>query len=95
MKIPATRTRPLFAGAIAAAGLSLGACSGTPDSFERAAQIRANPTPDLATMALREVQLKNELAVTFDENIRMAREDLRRLLLLDRQSRLTRFPVPR
>lgn len=82
--------------ALGAATLLLGACSsGPPSSYERAAQIRDNPTPQLVTLSQREVDLKNDFALMVDENMRMAREDLRRLFLLHRPSRLTRYPIPR
>ena len=49
----------------------------------------------LDTLYEREEDIDNALTVTFDENLRMAVEDLGRFWYTDRPSRLTREPIPR
>lgn len=72
----------------------LGACaSNTPSA--RDAEVRGNLTPELHTLAERPIDVDNRQTLTVDENLRMANEDLNRLLLLDRPSRLARERVPR
>ena len=88
--------RKSIAATLGAAALLLGGCSsGPPTSYQRAAQIRDNPTPQLVTLSQREVDLKNDWALMVDENMRMMREDIRRFWLINRPSRLTRYPIPR
>ncbi|HYE02091.1 MAG TPA: hypothetical protein VD963_02530 [Phycisphaerales bacterium] len=88
--------RPLRAGLAVATLLAamplLGGCYYW--SNERDAQYRANPTPELITLYQRRVDVRNALTVTFDENLRMARQDLGRAFYTDRPSRLTREPIP-
>lgn len=60
----------------------------------KARDIRMNPTPELDTLAQREVDVDNALTVTFDENIRMFKQDLGRAFYTDRPSRLTRETIP-
>ena len=56
--------------------------------------IANNPTPELYTLSLRDVDSKNQQAIWWHENWRMVPTDLGRALYLDRPSRLTREPVP-
>lgn len=57
--------------------------------------IRADLTPELATLHQRQVDVDNATTLTFDENGRMFVEDLNRFLLINRPSRLTPEPIPR
>jgi hypothetical protein len=58
-------------------------------------EVRNNPTPELHDLALTPIQDNNRSVLAVDENLRMANEDLGRVLLLDRPSRLARQRVPR
>lgn len=80
-----------------AAAALLGGCTtfGVDGDTARARKIRSNPTPELVTLHQREVDVANAMALTNDENGRMARQDWGRLWLMDRPSRLAREPIPR
>ena len=80
--------------ALAGVAVVVGGCAG-PNSESKAQELRANATPELDTLSQRRTDMNNETAVTFDENGRMFNEDLQRLMLFDRPSRLTPNPVPR
>lgn len=82
-------------GSLGLAALAMGGCSYNSVSEEEASAIRADPTPELDTLYQREVDIDNTLAVTFDENLRMMNQDLGKVFLLDRPSRLTSMPMPR
>ncbi len=69
---------------------SLGAVPGGRDSA-----IRANLTPELATLTDRPVDLSNEYALMANENSRMILSDLSRAWYTDRPSRLSKTPLPR
>ncbi len=62
---------------------------------QRAREYRRNPSPVETTLYEREADVKNALTITFDENLRMAKQDLGRVFYTDRPSRLTREPIPR
>ena len=83
---------------LACLGLSalalLGGCAGD-TAAARYAAVRDNPTPELDTLYQRPVEIDNRITLTTDENLRMFVEDMGRVWLLDRPSRLTREPVPR
>jgi hypothetical protein len=76
---------PLLSGALGGCSWSLG----------RDAAIRADPTPELDTLAQRPVGVDNQLAIMSDENWRMFNQDFMRAFYIDRPSRLTREPIPR
>jgi hypothetical protein len=76
-----------------AAGLLAGCSSNTVAS--RDAAVRSNPTPDLDTLYQRPIDVDNRVTLTVDENWRMFNEDMGRLWLTDRPSRLTPERVPR
>ena len=80
--------------ALAGVAIVVGGCS-SPNSESKAQELRANATPELDTLSQRRTDMNNDTAVTFDENGRMFNEDLQRLMLFDRPSRLTPNPVPR
>lgn len=97
--MPATRRStcvPPIAAAlvVGAAGLVTG-CESTTPQQEKVRLIRNNLTPELDTMHQRPDDIDNAIAITFDENGRMLNEDLGRLFLLNRPSRLTPEPTPR
>lgn len=75
-----------------AAGLA--GCAGN-TAAGRDSAVRSNPTPELQTLGGRPIDTDNRVALTTDENLRMANQDLLRLWLLDRPSRLTRERMPR
>jgi hypothetical protein len=79
---------------VGAAGLVTG-CESTTPQQEKVRLIRNNLTPELDTMHQRPDDIDNAIAITFDENGRMLNEDLGRLFLLNRPSRLTPEPTPR
>jgi hypothetical protein len=57
--------------------------------------VRDNYSPDLETTTLNAGQRKNRAARTLDLNVRQFNDDFdRHILMLDRPSRLTRYPVP-
>jgi hypothetical protein len=74
--------------------LALTGCSSSGPSGRDAA-VRANPTPELQTLQQRPIEVDNAMTLTFDENLRMAWQDLGRMWLTDRPSRLTRERIPR
>lgn len=88
--------RMMTAG-VAAGGLALGLLSGCSSNAldRKASEIRANPSPELKTLYQRESDIDNRLTLTIDENLRMVKQDLGRVFLLERPSRLTWEPVPR
>jgi len=85
----------LVAACLLAAGIAtLSGCSSN-TAAARDAQVRANLTPELLTLYQRPIDADNRIALTMDENLRMANQDLGRVMLLDRPSRLTRERIPR
>lgn len=81
--------------ALLAAALLAAGCTTADTAAGRDAQVRANLTPELKTLAQRPIDVDNRIALTIDENLRMANQDLGRIFLLDRPSRLARERVPR
>jgi hypothetical protein len=73
-----------------AAVASLSGCMFTGD--KQLDEVRSDPSPDLDTLHQRPADVDNAMVVTFDENGRMFWEDMGRLWLTDRPSRLTREP---
>lgn len=91
--MPPTIRRTLPIIATIAAATALGGC--IHGDTAQARRIRRNPTPELETLHQREVDVANRLALTFNENHRMLKQDLGRAFYTDRPSRLTPEPVPR
>lgn len=60
----------------------------------KARDIRMNPSPEVDTLYQRDADIDNALTVTFDENLRMFKQDLGRAFYTDRPSRLTRETIP-
>ena len=89
-----TCTRTLAAVTLAAVCVAaLTACqSGGP--FGRDARIRANLTPELATLDQTHIDTRNSYALMSNENLRMLNDDLLKFFYLDRPSRLTSLPMP-
>lgn len=75
-----------------ALGLSLASVTGC--GRVTASQVRGNMTPELATSTRSGEMHKNDLARYRDNNLRAAWDDFDRLMLLNRNSRLTPWPVP-
>jgi len=82
------RTLPALALLGAAATLT-GCASG------RVAQYRGNPTPETATLGDSQAQMHNRSAEMLDANLSLLLEDLARMGLWDRPSRLSKKPIPR
>lgn len=74
---------------------ALSGCSSSNKLDAKAKELRGNPSPEVTTLYQRQSDVDNALTVTFDENLRMAKEDWGRVWLTDRPSRLTPEPVPR
>jgi hypothetical protein len=70
-------------------GLFVG-CSSTGNA--QLDEVRDDPSPTVDTLYQRSVDIDNKIAYTFDENGRMFWEDMGRLWLTDRPSRLAREP---
>lgn len=70
-------------------------CAGGDTPAGRHEMVKADPTPELFTLYQRPVDADNRIVLTMDENWRMFNQDMGRLWLLDRPSRLTRERVPR
>lgn len=56
--------------------------------------IRSNPSPELYSTAETFEENNNDVAQVIDWNVRSLRDDLNRVLLLERGSRLTIYPQP-
>lgn len=76
------------------AALVVGGCNSN-TAAGRDARVRANLTPELSTLSQRPIEVDNRMTLSMDENLRLANEDLIRMWLLDRPSRLSRARVPR
>jgi hypothetical protein len=72
------------------AGASMSGCMFTGDP--QLDEARSDPSPNLQTLHQRPTDVDNAMVVTFDENGRMFWEDMGRLWLTDRPSRLSREP---
>lgn len=82
------RLAVLAVGSVTLCALGVGAGCST------ATQYRLNPTPNVDTAAFTKDMVSNRLAITIDTNLRQLNEDMGRLWLLDRPTRLTRHIVP-
>ncbi len=80
------------AGVSAACLLALGGCASSA-SREQLAEIRCNPTPELMTPTERDDDVNNVLTHTFDTNLRSMNRDLGVLMLFDRPSHLSPYPI--
>ena len=85
-----------FISSLICAALALIAgCSSSDYSYQAAADIRGDVSPDQDWLAHRPVDVKNAFAIAEDENLRMMNEDLARFLLIDRPSHLSQTPIAR
>ncbi len=75
----------------ALAGASLLAMSGCAGSH--LSRFRSNPTPELSSLGMRQAEVDNRTTIVFDHNKRAMYDDLRRMFLTDRPSRLTAQPT--
>ena len=80
---------------LAVAALPLGGCLWGDASENAARWIRMDPAPEMYTLSLRKTDYKNDYAIMMNEDMRMMREDFQRFWHLDRQSRLSIYPIPR
>jgi len=83
-----TTTIACFSGA---ALLMLGACSSGSGTSHK--DFTSNPTPELHSLARRHSDNANTLTITNDTNLRAMVDDINRVLLLERPSRLTKGPI--
>jgi|CXWL01.1.fsa_nt_gi hypothetical protein len=60
---------------------------------ESVTAIRINPTPSEMTLTQTQDDIDNRIAITYDENWLMFNQDLGRLMLLERPSRLAFEPI--
>lgn len=60
-----------------------------------ASDVRRNWSPELHTLTEHREMHRTRRARTVDSNIRMLREDIDRVLLLDKPSQLTHWDLPR
>ncbi|MBM4108910.1 MAG: hypothetical protein FJ255_08910 [Phycisphaerae bacterium] len=88
-------SRRASAALLTLASLALGACEYDTPSERLAADLRSDPSPNMETMYERQVDIDNNIAIVNDANLRMLHQDLGRLLLLSRPSRLTPERLPR
>lgn len=77
----------------ALAGGSLLALGGCSSGGGHLSKFRSNPTPELHSLGLRKVEVDNRTTITFNTNSRALEDDLRRVFLVDRPSRLTGHPA--
>ena len=57
------------------------------------ADVRADMSPELTSVAHTSEQMKNRKARTYDTNMRQIHDDIATILLEDRPSRLTHYPL--
>ena len=82
-------------GLLAAAGLTLAlAVGGCSENRVTAASVRANPSPELESMAMSHEQRENDHARTLDTNLRQVWDDLDMLMLNNEPSHGSRYPIP-
>jgi outer membrane murein-binding lipoprotein Lpp len=85
------RRSMLVLGVVALSGVGLiSGCCNTGDA--RLDEVRADPSPNVDTLMQRPADIENAMTVTADENGRMFWEDMGRVWLMDRPSRLSREP---
>ena len=84
---------------LAMAVLAVVGCSSTtygPDGrpIITAASVHGDMSPELDTIALSRGQSMNRIHRTIDTDLRQVPDDMTALWLLDRPSRMSRYPVP-
>mgnify|MGYP001192678175 CR=1 FL=1 len=84
------RTRLVLVSALVAGVALASGCS----NDRRAVEVRNNLTPELKNLHDRPEDVKNSLAIYFNEMDRMFWQDVGRAFYTDRPSRLTAEPVP-
>jgi hypothetical protein len=93
-----TFARPGIATLIALTATLVG-CGGSSNRYTvgddgRHKDIRHDLTPELMTQHQRNVDVNDEIALTWDNNSRMMWADMHRFFLNDRPSLLTTMPTP-
>jgi hypothetical protein len=58
-----------------------------------AASVRANPSPDLTSVALNREQMDNRSARAMDTTMRQVWDDFDAIMFLDKPMRLTKYPI--
>ena len=85
------RTVVIAVSALAGASLlALGGCSGGGSHLSK---FRSNPSSQMTSLGSSQAEIDNRTAVTFDTNKRAMYDDLRRMFLTDRPTRLTGHPA--
>ncbi len=85
--------RPSFAilGTVSLFGAALlSGCSFT--NNDRLNEVRDDPSPNIETMSQRQEDIDNAMTVSIDENGRQFWEDMGRVWMVDRPSRLSKGP---
>lgn len=89
------RARTAITAAASLSALMLVACSsGSVHHAGDAGKIRSHPSPAMMSLAKRQSDNLNSLAVMKDTNMRMIWEDGARVLYIDRPSKLSPKPIP-
>ena len=81
-----------LAGLILTGAGLLGGCTSTGNA--RLDDVRSDPSPNVDSLYQRPEDIDNAMTVTLDENWRMFWQDMGRVWLLDRPSRLSPEPMP-
>lgn len=79
--------------ALAVAALATVGCNRPYSSSTHSAFV-ANPTPTVAGLVNRNVDIDSQIAITNDTNFRLLQEDLLKLGLLDRPRRTSKYAIP-
>lgn len=88
-----SRNARLFLASLIAVGVAASGCGSSKD--KRVGAIRSDLTPEMKTLHNRPDDVRNSLAIYYNEMERMMWQDLGRAFYTDRPSRLTPEPVPR
>lgn len=83
--------RVMFGSMVA---VCLAGCANTND-YPGHTEVANDITPDMLSLSKRPIDANNTMRLTNNENYRMMWDDLGRLTLLNRPSRLSHYPVPR
>ena len=86
-----TRAGLLSAAGLLMVALAAGGCS---ENRVTAASVRANPSPELESIAMSHEQRENEHARTIDTDLRQVWDDLDMILLLDKPEHGSRYLIP-
>jgi uncharacterized lipoprotein YajG len=76
------------------AAVCLAGCANT-SNYPGHSEVANDITPDILSLSKRPIDANNTMRLTNNENYRMMWDDLGRLSLLNRPSRLSPYPMPR